>query len=190
MTRPTTPTGSDLAPAPTAEFYREVQPMHSNMLVRVGIFLEFPILLAILLPIVLTTNAPGRWFPVLIVVPIVLGSAAFLYALRLTAIVTPDELVVKFPPFPGRRVPIAAIRSAESIRYNALASGGWGWRMSAKYHRIFNVTGDQGVLVVFGSEPKHKFLLGSRDADALAEAIELARFAHAESPTPPEQHAP
>lgn len=190
MTRPTTPTGSDPAPAPTAELYREVQPMHSNMLVRVGILLEIPILLAVLLPIVLTNSAPGRWFPVLIVIPIVLGSAAFLYALRLTTIVTPDELVVKFPPFPGRRVPIAAIRSAESIRYNALASGGWGWRMSAKYHRIFNVTGDQGVLVVFGSEPNHKFLLGSRDADALAEAIELARFADADSPTPPEPHTP
>jgi hypothetical protein len=168
---------------PTAsggELFGEKQPLHQNMIVRVLVPLETVIAVAVVVPLLMVSPTRPDW-PVLVLIGLVMiGVPAGLLLIRMTTIVTTDELIVRYRPFPGRRVPIGAIRSAEAIRYNPLASGGWGWRISGRYHRVMNVSGDRGVHVIWGDARADQALLGSRDAEGLAEAIELARFSASE----------
>lgn len=159
------------------ELFREEQPLHQNLIVRVLVPLETVIVLAVVVPM-LWAGVSLPPLPVLgLIVAVVVGVPMLLLTVRLTTIVTDRELIIRYRPFPGRRVPIGEIRKAEAIRYNPIASGGWGWRISGVYHRVFNVSGDRGVHVTFGEGKSDQFLVGSRNAEALAEAIELARFA-------------
>jgi hypothetical protein len=170
-------TDRDLGRPPSGlELYREIQPMHQNPIVRVVLPAEVLITLAIVVPLMLTASPGPRWPVLLLVIALAVGLPMWLMFIRLVTVVTTDEVVITYRPFPGRRVPLDRIRTAEAIRYNALASGGWGWRMSPSYHRLFNVSGDRGVHIVFGDSRADQFLVGSRRAEELAEAIELARF--------------
>ena len=72
-------------------------------------------------------------------------------------------------------MPIGSIVQADAIAYNPLANGGWGWRISRRYHRVFNVSGSDGVYICYGDSPRDRFLVGSRNAEALADAISDAR---------------
>lgn len=159
------------------ELFREVQPLHQNMIVRVLVPFETVLMLGIVLPLMLTGSKPVAASHLVVLAGVVLGVPALLFSIRLVSIVTEDSLIIRYRPFPGRRVPIERIESAESIRYNPLGSGGWGWRISPVYHRVFNVSGDRGVHVRFGNGNDEQFLVGSRRTEALVEAIELARFA-------------
>ena len=159
------------------ELYREVQPFHQNMIVRVLVPFETVVMLAVMVPLMAASSKPVPWPVFVLLLFVIFGVPLALWWIRLVTIVTDRELIIRFRPFPGRRVPITAIRSAEAIRYHPLASGGWGWRISGTHHRVFNVSGDRGVHAVYGASERDQFLVGSRDADALAEAIELARFA-------------
>lgn len=163
-------------PAAEQELFREVQPMHQNMLVRVVVPLETLVMLGVLVPLAFVPSNRPHWSVMSVLLVITIGIPVLLFSIRLTTIVTDRRLVIRFRPFPGRSVPLGSIVSAEAIRYNALASGGWGWRISSAYHRVFNVWGDRGVHVRFGERKRDQFLVGSRDAESLAEAIELGRF--------------
>jgi hypothetical protein len=165
---------------PPRELFREVQPLHQNLLIRVLVPLETVVMLAIVVPIMLIQPSPTPWAGLGIVLALAIGLPLIFAMVRLRTTVTDRELIVDYRPFPGRRIPIRDIRSAEAVRYNPLASGGWGWRISATHHRVFNVSGDRGVHVVYGESKHDQFLVGSRRAEELAEAIELARFAASE----------
>lgn len=161
--------------APQAELYFENQPLHQNLIVRVIAPFEALVMSGILIPILITAPASQRLPLILILVFAGVALPAMLFLIRLTTIVSDTELVIRYRPFPGRRIPIEQIRSAEAIRYNPIEAGGWGWRISRAYHRVFNVSGDRGVHVIFGDAHTDQFLVGSRNADALADAINLAR---------------
>lgn len=163
------------------ELFREVQPMHQNMLVRVLLPLESAVMAAILLPLALGP-AKHQWVELLLAF-IALGLVLpwMIMSLRLVTIVTEDRVTIRFRPFPGREIGTASIRSAQAVKYSPLGdAGGWGWRASTKFHRVFNVSGDRGVHIRFGEGRKDQLLVGSRRAEELAEAIELARFAAGE----------
>jgi len=174
---------------PDDELFREVQPLHQNMIVRVVVPIETLVVLGVVVPLLATAPSRPGWPVIVLIAAAAIGVPACLMFIRMTTIVTRRELIVRYRPFPGKRVPVSAIRSAEAIRYNPLAEGGWGWRISRRYHRLLNVSGDRGVHVVWGDGKADQVLLGSREAERLAEAIELARFALTEAdassaPTP------
>lgn len=80
----------------------------------------------------------------------------------------------------GPRIPIAAIESAEAIRYDWKSFGGWGIR-----HRrgewLYNMPGDGGraVRIVWRGDQgqRHVTLIGSRNAEELALKILQSRDA-------------
>lgn len=166
------------------ELYRETQPLHQNMIV--GVLVPFGAVIAVVVvgPLIAVSSIRPPWPVLVLIAALMVGMPAVLLLIRMTTVVTRDELIVTYRPFPGRRVPIGSIRDATAIRYNPLASGGWGWRISPQYHRVMNVSGDRGVHVVWGDARRDQALFGSRDAEGLAEAIELARFAASERPVP------
>ncbi|MBZ0170789.1 MAG: hypothetical protein K8E66_00265 [Phycisphaerales bacterium] len=159
------------------ELFREEQPMHQNMIVRVVMPFEMFITAAILLPLAF---GPSRSQMIELLIVYLLSGVVlpwWVMTLRLVTIVSDRRLVIRFRPMPGRDIPVTEITRAASVRYNPLGDGGgWGWRMSGTYHRIFNVSGDRGVHVRFGEGKRDQFRVGSRRPDELAEAIELARF--------------
>lgn len=156
------------------EVFREVQPLHQNILVRLALPLLGLTLIGVGVPMIAGTGGAARW--TLIAVFVLTGALLALLALvRLKTVVTADHLVISYLPFPGRRVPIEAIVQADAIAYSPLADGGWGWRISRRYHRVFNVSGSDGVYVCYGDSPRDRFLVGSLEAEALADAIADAR---------------
>ena len=159
------------------ELFREVQPLHQNMIIRVFLPAEALITTAVIVPLMLGP-ARQQW-QILLVTLLLAGYALPMWIAnwRLVTIVTDRRLIVRFRPLPGRMIEVDRITRADAVRYNPIAdAGGWGWKMSRKYHRVFNVSGDRGVHVRYGDGRRDQFLVGSRRADELAEAIELARF--------------
>ncbi len=167
-----------MPPSAEQELFREVQPLHQNMIVRIVLPVEALITSCLLIALML---GPSRQqWPTLLVTLLLTGFVMPLGIanLRLVTIVTDRRLIVRFRPMPGRVVDAARITHAEAVRYDPMTdAGGWGWRMCRKYHRVFNVSGDRGVHVRFGDGPRDQFLVGSRRAEELAEAIGLAAFA-------------
>lgn len=113
--------------------------------------------------------------PLAIIIGLVIIVPMSLLLVSLRTEVTERELVISMRPLYGRRVPIREIDELEAVRYHPIAEcGGWGIRGSRKYGRILNVSGNEGVRVVAGSR---RYLIGSRRAEELAAAIEVAREA-------------
>lgn len=159
------------------ELFREVQLLHQNLIVR--IVLPFSLLVMVLVVLPLAFRASGGPDAVKLIVFALFGVGlpVGLMMLRLVTVVTNRRLLIRFVPFPGRSIDLDQITHAEAVRYNPIADcGGWGWRFSLKYHRVFNISGDRGVHVRYGERRPDQFLVGSRRAEELAEAIELARF--------------
>ena len=156
------------------ELFRERQWMIQNTILKVLLPFEAVFTGALLFALVGATKPQDIWkvalvwFGAAIVLPGLIG------AMNITTVVTDRRLLVRFFHFPGRTVDLADIRSADPITYNALAEGGWGWRISKSYHRLFNVTGHEGVHVVYGEEQRDQFLLGSMKHEQLAAAIQEA----------------
>ena len=160
------------------ELFREVQPLHQNKILRVVLVVE-AVFTAGVLGVLMLGPARSQW-PMLLVTILLAGVVLPLWIanLRLVTIVTDRRLIVRFRPMPGREIDAGRITHAEAVRYNPLAdAGGWGWRMSRKYHRVFNVSGDRGVHIRYGGGPRDQFLVGSCRAEELAEAVALACFA-------------
>lgn len=168
-----TPAESRASLAP-GEVFRESQPLHQNLIARWTVVLVGLLLAATAIPGLLRAPIPSLEIWIAVIAAIELSLIGILF-IRLTTIVTHDTLILKYFPFPGRRVPIGSIETAEAIEYNPLANGGWGWRISRRFHRVFNVSGNKGVYVRYGPRPRDRFLVGSRDHTALAAAIESAR---------------
>lgn len=161
---------------PGRELFRETQPLHQNIIVRIVVPLVTVALAWAGVTAFSGTLGASRWT----LLAVFSGSGALLLSLmfvRLRTVVTEDHLIISYRPFPGRRVPIESIVQADAIRYTPLSEGGWGWRISKRYHRVFNVSGNDGVYVRYGEGSADRFLVGSRDAKALGDAIAQARAA-------------
>jgi hypothetical protein len=99
----------------------------------------------------------------------------FFYKMKLTTIVQPGELNIRFWPFHMRpvRIPLHLIRGYEGIVYNPISDyGGWGIRWGFK-GKAYNMSGNRGVLLYFYD--RKPLLIGSQEPNELYEAIKLAR---------------
>lgn len=174
-----------LQPGETVRF-REVQRMWSNPLIKTLMPFEFVFVTVLMAALAASAPPSDRlelalvWFAVGVVVPLLVCF------ITLTTVVTDRRLIVRWwPRLPGRDIPLEDITSAEAVKYNWMSAGGWGWRISPKYKRAFNVAGDKGVYVKFGTG-KDRFLLGSQRSDALALAIQAGVARAPAAPASPE----
>lgn len=163
--------------APGGVLFHERQPLHQNPIIRVVMPAQSIFLGGVLLAVGI---GPGSSNPVpLVLIFLAFGVAlpVLLFMITLETIVTDERLIVRYRPFPGRDIDAGEIRVATPLTYHPMRdAGGWGWRISPRYHRTFNVSGNRGVHVRFGDGSRDQFLLGSRRPEELAEAIGLARF--------------
>ena len=156
------------------ERFREVQPMHRNVLIRYLVPIEAVVVSAIILPLGLTRGGADQttllviWFLCAIVLP--LGIA---FGFRLTTVVTDRRLVATFRPFVSKKIDLDQIESAEAVKYSPLMdAGGWGVKHSRKFGSVLNVAGEHGVFVRYtkNGKPK-KMLVGSEHPGEIADAV-------------------
>lgn len=102
----------------------------------------------------------------------ILAAVGFLflfYRLRLVTEVRKDGILIHFWPLARKRIDFAAIRSCRVVTYHPIRDyGGWGIRYGRK-GKAYNVSGNQGVELVF-AEGK-PLLIGSQRPEELAAAI-------------------
>jgi hypothetical protein len=159
------------------EYFREVQPMHRNALIRYVLPVEAVVVTGIIVPIAFTVGQDKQLELLIVwIVAAVLLPAWIAFGLRLTTIVTDRRVVARFPPFAIRSIDLSDIESAEAIKYSPLMdAGGWGIRYSMKMGAVLNVSGDRGVHVHYRTGEKTKrLLLGSERCGELADAIHRA----------------
>lgn len=133
---------------------------------------------AAMLSVVVSGIASGAW----VMVPIVLPVLAFLWVLFavLRVTVSSGSVKVQMGIF-GPEIPIAAIESAEAVRYDWKRFGGWGIRRGLGGEWIYNMPGDGGraVRMVWRTKrgKRRVTLVGSARAEALAAAVQGAQRA-------------
>ena len=155
------------------ERFRETQRFYSNHLLRILVPIEFVVITTIMGAVSMTVPAADQvkfwliWFGAAVVLPGVIA------CMGMTTVVTDRRLLIRwFPPFPGRSVPLENISSAESVKYQPFTdTNGWGWKLSAKYHRVMSVAGDRGVHVRYGEGKNEQILIGTNRPDQLAESL-------------------
>ncbi|GAB3537400.1 hypothetical protein GCM10027443_30290 [Pontibacter brevis] len=104
-----------------------------------------------------------------------LGLPVFFYSMRLTTVVHPGELQVRFWPFHLRpkRIQLHSVRDYARVTYNPIGDyGGWGIRWSFR-GKAYNMSGNEGVQLLFYNQKP--LLIGSQNAAALFEAIRQAK---------------
>jgi hypothetical protein len=127
-----------------------------------------PVAIAVLVFIKVITK-----LPVFVVVPILLAIVGFVMSLHLTITVEPGSIVVRLFPLTTRTIPVDQVQSAEARTYSPIREyGGWGLRRGPS-GTAYNLMGDRGVQLVLRSG--ERVLLGSQEADRLAQAIDRAR---------------
>lgn len=104
-----------------------------------------------------------------------IGFPYFFYQMKLTTIVQPGELKVRFWPFHIKavRIPLHLVRNYEPISYNPISDyGGWGIRWGFK-GKAYNMSGNKGVLLYFYD--RKPLLIGTQEPEELYDAIKLAK---------------
>ena len=99
----------------------------------------------------------------------------FLVLLRLETRFTERELIVRWWPVWGRRIPLDRIGRHGAVRYRPFRDyGGFGLRFSPRFGWAWNASGNRGVkLQVAGGRP---VLVGSQRPDDLEAVLVGARF--------------
>jgi len=90
----------------------------------------------------------------------------FIYYATLTTKIDTKGIHLKFPPFTNKKVSWENIKSAEVIKYSFV---GYGWRLSFKYGRVYNTSGNKGLFVV--TKNKRKILIGTQQPEKLEKII-------------------
>jgi len=113
----------------------------------------------------------------LVVVAVILLTVGLLYLTSLRVTVDAQQVLVRFRPWPlgRRRIALSDIASCEPRTYHPIREyGGWGIRWSPFGSGwAYNVSGNRGVQLVL--RDGKRILIGSQQADALADAINRAR---------------
>ena len=119
-------------------------------------------------------NKPAPdWMMVLLWLGVGNGLPILFYAMRLVVTVTDQEIDIHFRPLIRRRIPIADVSDVEARKYSPLVEfGGWGIR-GLRGNRAYNISGRRGVALVLTDGSR--VMIGSRRAEALAEAITTIR---------------
>lgn len=94
----------------------------------------------------------------------------FFLSLRMTTEFREEGILIRFPPFSRRLIPLSSIKSFAVREYRPLKEyGGWGIRRSSKYGTAYNVSGNRGVQLELTEG--HKVLIGSQEPEQLADAL-------------------
>ena len=100
------------------------------------------------------------------------GFPTFIYSLRLDTKVMTDKLCIRFIPFHRKWVEFdfKIIKMVEACTYSPIKDyGGWGIRYGGKKGKAYNVSGNQGVLVILSDG--RKILIGSKKHELLCSVI-------------------
>ncbi len=95
---------------------------------------------------------------------VVFGLILFFIVLRLTTIITSQNVLIHFYPFVKKKIDWDDIKSAKIIKYDFV--GGWGIRFFTKYGTVYNIKGNIGLqLELINGE---KYLIGTQQEVELA----------------------
>lgn len=102
----------------------------------------------------------------------------FFLSLRMITELRPDGLLVRFPPFHRRLIPLQEVQSCEVREYSAIKEyGGWGVHYSRQHGTAYNVSGNLGVQLILKNGKR--VLIGSQEPDRLANVLRnLLRYRH------------
>ena len=116
-------------------------------------------------------NNPGPdWMIWCMLVLFGVGFPLLFAKIRLTVVVTTEELCVRYFPFYSGRIPLSDIASASILHYSGVGYfGGWGIRWSPGRGICFTMGGNQGVQLVLANGRQR--LIGSQRAEELLTAI-------------------
>jgi hypothetical protein len=119
------------------------------------------------------TNPAPDWFVVVIWLLFGIGIPVMWYQVRLVIEVHADQVVIRYVPFLVRRIPLDTIVKVQARSYHPLREfGGWGIRFVLFGNkRAYSVSGNRGVELLLNNE--RRILIGSEQADQLAQAIEV-----------------
>lgn len=118
-------------------------------------------------------NPAPDWMMVLLWLLFGIGMPLFFLYMKLIVTVTDDAIDIHYRPLTRRTIPISEITHIEALKYSPIREyGGWGIR-GAGGNRTYSISGDRGVEVTLTDG--HKVMIGSQQADALAQEIEDAR---------------
>lgn len=96
------------------------------------------------------------------------------YSLRLVVEVTTDAVIIRFPPFSQRAIPLGEIERWEIRSYHPIREyGGWGIKGWSRRNMVYNVYGHRGVQLYL--RDGLLLMLGSQSPEELAQALELVR---------------
>jgi len=131
-----------------------------------------------LIPVVLVLinePDPTEGFIGLAIFTVVIGGvmALFTYA-KLIVTIDSSALRYRFPPFLNREKVLtrADIQSAEIRTYSSIWEyGGYGYRYTLRNGRALNVSGDEGLQLVFKSGKR--LLIGTQKREALERALKV-----------------
>lgn len=144
---------------------------------------------AMLLP--LFVGASGAWIAPLIGLPILFVTWMLFSVLRVT--VSEGHVNIQYGLF-GPKIPIDSITHAEATTYDWKKFGGWGIKRSWSGEWIYNMPGDGGRAVriewTTAKGRKRVTLVGSKEPQALAAAIEQARGRGRLAASPPDKSLP
>lgn len=160
------PPGADL-------LFREVQPLHDNVIVRVAMPMSLITLFGVGAATYAQAPAGQRAELIIVILAVVLFEISVITGLRQVTALDGATLTVRWLPFARVRIPAEDIVSAEAITYDPINDcGGWGPKRSKKHGRVFNVSGDRGVLVRLTDGSS--MLIGSKRSEELAALLDPA----------------
>lgn len=154
----------------TRPIFQERQPWRLNRFLLVFLPLQSVVLTVVLVTVGVSSGGHQAWL---------LGASGFLLAVvfpigflawGLRTDVLPDRLRVRFAGLPGWNIPLERVENAEVVRVEPLRDfGGWGYRGSRRFGRVYNVWGEHAVLITLTDGAKRT--VGTQRPDELAAAV-------------------
>lgn len=103
-----------------------------------------------------------------------LGLPLFMWGIRLTTVVLPGKLIIRYWPLTKRIIRLRDIQEAQVRTYRPLKEyGGWGIKGWSRHNMAYNMAGDRGVQLVL--RDGRRILVGSQRPEELALAIDSQR---------------
>lgn len=152
--------------------YQETQHARSNRFLTAIMLCESGILTIILAAFALKATGPDR-VAILIAWVVCVGiMPTLILSIRLRIRVSGQQLRVWFPPFPGWRIDLDRVISAQHQKLSPMGDlGGWGYKITRKHGHVQNLYGERFVTIV--TEDNKKRTIGTQRPDELLMAIRV-----------------